>query len=361
MGVVDDIINLSWDLTVKENWVVLGKVLVIITELETILGVRPLFNRDELEVLEHMLEKTPDLVVHKLEFKKFLLRLVNYDDFEIFLLKRFKLTSDDLVNISVKSKGANPAPEIKLETRTKNYNLYGDNSSEFDKLIEDNKYLKSQLHQKDLEINDLKNQLQIANDYSNQLETTIKQSSSSKIPTNSIENLKVIRQQNSIIELLEHQNSIYQQELQNFIEKDKRNEIKFNELVSKINQSSNLTNLIQNKLNLNEDHNSKFQRFLKNSPFIKQYYFFYNYKKQNNNWGMIIINSFTLLFTLIFVLNILQILWFFGLRMFKYISSLNQFQYIYDLYEPRWFDIPWWRSNNSIEAWLWELEDWFRI
>lgn len=350
MGVADDIVYRSWDIMIQQDSTTIGKVLGIITELERILGIRQLFHKLELNVLENMIDKTPQSVVKRHQFKQLILRLVGFHDFEEFLLHRFNLTHQDLLDIDLK-------PKFKVES----YNTYDtkySSDTELKKLYDDIKSREAQLQEKNMEINDLKRQLEIANNYSRQLESTIKQNASPNdlLPTNSVENLKKIRQQNSIIELLEQQNNIYQQELQNFIEKDKQNELKFTQIANEIEKSNKLTAGLQNKLQL-DDLQSSWHKLLTNLPFVKQYYYYYHYKQQNKNWGIVVINIFTLLFSLLFVLNFAQLAWYLLMWLF---TSKSLLEYTYDLYEQGWFEVPVWR-NNWIEGWLWELEDWLGI
>ena len=373
---IDDIISQCWDRMNDGDTTVVGRILVVIAELERALSVKSLLLRDELSLLESMMEKSPDLKLKKGEFKHFLLRLVKYTDFDKFLLDRFKISYGDLLTIAnstrTRHKIFTNEPQQRLEpTKKFNYRLATDlvakendilhRDGEIIALTQENMQLHADIKRVNLQVIDLKRQLESSNAYATLLETMIREKSTNDLPVKSIDNLKKIKQQDMVIKLLEKQKNQLQQELDEFLVKDAQNELKFKQLANQINQSTKLQNSIKDKLQMNEPTTTskKAQSFIKNLPFVKQYYLYYTYKQQASNPGMVILNITTLLFTTILVLNMVQLMIYLAHTIFDSHSSATD--YIYDLYGVEWrVDFAIWKKFDFIEGLLWEIEDWLQ-
>jgi hypothetical protein len=373
---IDDIINQCWDRIIDGDTTVVGRILVVITDLERALSVKSLLLRDELSLLESMIAKSPDLKLQKSEFKHFLLRLVKYTDFDKFLQDRFKISYGDLLMIAnstrTRHKIFTNEPQQRLEpTKKFNYRLASDlvakendilhRDGEIIALTDENYQLHADIKRVNLQVIDLKRQLESSNTYAALLETMIREKSTNDLPVKSIDNLKKIKQQDLMIELLEKQKNQLQQELDEFIKKDLQNELKFKQLANQINQSTKLQNSIKNKLQLDEPTtpSKKAQSFIKNLPFVKQYYLYYTYKQHASNPGMVMLNITTLVLTTILVLNMVQVMIYLAQTIFGSHSTMAD--YIYDLYRVGWnFDFVIWKKFDFIEGLMWEIEDWLQ-
>lgn len=165
----------------------------------------------------------------------------------------------------------------------------------------------------------------------------------------------------------------YQGDIKKFTKQDESNQKLTLELNQSLIRQKDLIDGLKAKLELKPSFNNgkseKLEKFLRNLPFIKQFYIYHKYQREHKNFGMIFINSITLLFTTIIILNMFKLLLYITVS-FKTIGGNNDnlLDYVYEeekrsiwsteYSEPKiegWKQIPWLEYiAYRIQDWLYE-------
>lgn len=376
---IEDLINLCWFRTTKQilvDYIYIKQVANLVREIENALLIKSFFIESEVDLLNQMINNKPNLKLHKKDLEQFLLKLVQYPNFDLFLMKRFNISVLDLKKIiyvpykhnfnsmSVKNKSLNSyiLEDDNGDNKLTNNNKLYINSPTFDSNVLNSPKSKEILETKvsdNKKIQCLESKILELNEYIFSLES---QSENKFIAE--IENLKnQIEIKNLKIKELDDLCSYYKITFDEIKDKEMKNEKTINELQVGIESQSLIISNLKSKLNLNEnpDFNSKpYKNFLINLPFLKQYYFFFKYKKEVKNINLMVLNIITLILTCIIIVNIIKFL-FLALLSICYPSFKND-AYIYKKNGLKYSRINstfvWWKEIRWIDYTIYTIKEW---
>lgn len=199
----------------------------------------------------------------------------------------------------------------------------------------------------DTTVEELNRQIDLLTSYCAQLQATVEKHISENYSSlDSSEAEKKIRSQNSLIELLQQQNNIYQKELTSLINRCKDHDRLTQVLANKIYENEKLQQKVDQSINEN-------QGLFKNLLFLVKYQSIDGIR--NQDWKIFIINIIGLFLCIIFAINLIQFVFFLP-ALFK-----SQHKgYLYEHDQSYWSQIEIWKSP-TIEGWVWLLEDWLGL
>jgi len=148
--------------------------------------------------------------------------------------------------------------------------------------------------------------------------------------------------------------------LEKYEKNDQNNEPIVQELIESITKQDVLIESLKKKLVLDESGSKdRLKEFMINLPFLKQYYMFYKYKQENSNWGNLVMNAITLMFSSFMVVNFFKLVLYMGTWIATYHSTEL---FTYDDYGTGWFSTQstfvWWKEIEWIEYAVYYLRDW---
>lgn len=414
----------------SKDFVYVSQALDLIIKLQDLINCREqLLSSNEKLLLLKMASDKPLLKLFRHELEPFILRLVNFRDMEQFLVERGRITPYDIEKAISRSKGPfrkplspynmkintakSPARPISTSTPM-TYNLRPQSKQTvsppqspvmlrarpFDR--KEMNGLRTSVLMKEQQLNDREDQYSSVASENNQL------SSTNRIQYKRIQNLEAdlknlkkyvetleyqLERQNTekpntfadrnIIKELVHKDSEnekviqhlericdnHQKELLEYKTKDEKYEPIIEKLILEMNKQDVLVSKLKHKLELDntQSNNHSLQHFLKNLPFVKQYYMYYKYQQDQKNFGILFINTAALCLTSVMVLNVLKFVFYFII----YLCDMNRtthesdlLEYIYDDYGiNNWFSsndaaFVWWKEIEWLEYWVYRISDW---
>lgn len=227
---------------------------------------------------------------------------------------------------------------------------------EIQQISSENRQLVSTTTTQNRKIVNLQNEITNLNSYVKNLEDQLTHRSNGNVQ----QLLKKVYERDSTIKNLEQLCSEYQTELEKYEKNDQNNEPIVQELIESITKQDVLIESLKKKLVLDESGSKdRLKEFMINLPFLKQYYMFYKYKQENSNWGNLVINAITLMFSSFMVVNFFKLVLYLGTWIATYHSTEL---FTYDDYGTSWFSTQttfvWWKEIEWIEYAVYYLRDW---
>jgi hypothetical protein len=227
---------------------------------------------------------------------------------------------------------------------------------EIQQISSENRQLVSTTTTQNRKIVNLQNEITNLNSYVKNLEDQLTHRSNGNVQ----QLLKKVYERDSTIKSLEQLCSEYQTELEKYEKNDQNNEPIVQELIESITKQDVLIESLKKKLVLDESGSKdRLKEFMINLPFLKQYYMFYKYKQENSNWGNLVMNAITLMFSSFMVVNFFKLVLYMGTWIATYHSTEL---FTYDDYGTGWFSTQstfvWWKEIEWIEYAVYYLRDW---
>lgn len=340
---IDELINLCWErINVHSNhngFIFVEKILDLIIEMENILKFKGLFTTDEVKLLRLMINEKPLLKLYKVDILRFLLRLVQYPDFELYLKERANLSLSDLrrllrserlktynimltsrnnnlgINLDKHSRITPPTSPIQKDT----YGFTRKLPNPKDK-VSDTSYIHEDRGRFN-NVGNLETEIKRLNNYIKTLENRLTERSTDRNIRDLLKDLK--NKDRKIVEL-ENLCKMYQKEILDYQVNEERKRPAINNLILSLQRQNELIGNLKSKIDLDlQDEYSKgtkkkFISVIRNFPILKQYYIYFKYKNQQKNFGMLIVNIITLILSVIILINIFQ----FALYIFIWIINV---------------------------------------
>ncbi|KAK6198743.1 uncharacterized protein RJT21DRAFT_122360 [Scheffersomyces amazonensis] len=401
---IEELLSTGWECvnpkstgtSLNDNeYIYIAQLVKIIEKLESVLSIKQLLTDDELKLLRNMIQTSPSMKLHRNQLKEFLLKMVHFDRFEIFLQTRFQISpgavriivnkstdNNNINNINNSNNNINihdvnskykvnnnnnveneqsrfsfqkqqlntPPPEVNhLKLQEKN--------TEIQRLTTEISSLQLSLEIKDRRIRELDDELQTINKHVHNIEQQLRKRPEQR---NTNDLLNRIKDKDGNIKSLQQLCNQYQKEIKELKNQQSVNKLQMNELIKNLNENDRLISNVQNKFKIE----NKIDSIILNLPFIKQYYNFFKYRKQQRNWGLVVINIITLILTTIILLNGLQFVLYVTLWFITSLSSKNQqLEYVYDNYGDPLFGLQstfqWWKEIEWLEYLIYTIQDWY--
>lgn len=402
----------------NEDFIYVSQILDMFNELQRLLKCPNLLNKAEIQLIESMAIEKPLLKLYHNEVVRFILRLVQYGDFMRFLRDRCGISSADIERLLDENRSLprKPLSSYSLNTNIDNwrntksmststpmtfterlrkqtsspsnstpfkrrelYNL-APNSEELNRPLSSqhnwinlaDKYSPSidPLLRKTQELQDEVISLKT---YIDTLESQLNRvSTSNAVLAESKTLLRDFASKNADLEkkirLLEDMCEKYQKRITLIEAEDIPYENLIHKLALETRKQEQLIQGLKSKLKLDEhaSRRARFKKFLRNLPFIKQYYIYYKYQKDLKSFGMVLLNVVTLFLSCIIIINFLKFVFFFSMGISSSLLASDAFEphYIYDKYQENdyWpssaLKFEWWKEIDWLEYLVYSIGDW---
>lgn len=363
-SIIDKLIDICWKrVRGTSDFIFLSQIRPIINEIQDILQKDSLFNERENEIIKQFIQSDPMKKLQKQELKKFIDRSVEFGNFEIFLLNRHRLTSQDIKRRIEQNSFLNDSmtdtkiPRL-LPTREYKYKVWDELRQRDDYIKEktqalDSKDLKysqllSQIDEQHLTVKALKGENLTLKKHIRELESQL-----SKQPpvnaTNAVYGLQ-LKERDLTIKKLDRVGKEYKKRIGQLEQQQLEASKAMNILKQSILEQDKLVGKLKEKLiNKTNDDKSDLKKFITSLPIIKQWYILLKYKMDNRNTKMLALNIMLLLVTAWLFGMVLQMTYRTGILLFS--TSPSPATYIYDNYGRNrlsfrlgfdlWRNIPW--------------------
>lgn len=363
-SIIDKLIDICWKrVRGTSDFIFLSQIRPIINEIQDILQKDSLFNERENEIIKQFIQSDPMKKLQKQELKKFIDRSVEFGNFEIFLLNRHRLTSQDIKRRIEQNSFLNDSmtdtkiPRL-LPTREYKYKVWDELRQRDDYIKEktqalDSKDLKysqllSQIDEQHLTVKALKGENLTLKKHIRELESQL-----SKQPpvnaTNAVYGLQ-LKERDLTIKKLDRVGKEYKKRIGQLEQQQLEASKAMNILKQSILEQDKLVGKLKEKLiNKTNDDKSNLKKFITSLPIIKQWYILLKYKMDNRNTKMFALNIMLLIVTAWLFGMVLQMTYRTGILLFS--TSPSPATYIYDNYGRNrlnfrlgfdlWRNIPW--------------------
>ncbi|CUM67420.1 uncharacterized protein PRCAT00005115001 [Priceomyces carsonii] len=399
---IDQLIDISWDRVTKnaesKNFIYFSQIIQLINQMENLLECDSLFTDEQIQLLNLIIDEKPLLKLFKVDLASFIMKLVQYPNLETFLRERTNLSGSDLrrklelsyrrplspfkqrdwapekskfTTSSIYAPSIRPASSRSLLSPPLSppiYNKFGssglsdrqkeERDIEVAALSKESIHLSSKNRAQSKRIQDLEKETEALNAYINSLE---KQLSSSK-PSAKFEIkdlLGTIAHKDRTINNLQERCQKLEEEVKEIDGNDSGNKAFVQNLAFALESQDKLIKELKLRLSLDTPvEKRKIKTLLQNLPFIKQYYYFFKYRHEQNHLGLIVINIITLLFTTIILLNLIKTTFYF---IFWVFNNRLATDYIFEDDLNSWITTEstfvWWKEIEWLEYIIYRLSD----
>ncbi|EGW35324.1 uncharacterized protein SPAPADRAFT_132013 [Spathaspora passalidarum NRRL Y-27907] len=389
---VDDLINLSWIRTargVNREYIYASQLQSVIAEIEKALAIGSILTEDEMRLFIKLAEKKQDMKIKKTQLKELISAAAEMHSFEELLQTRFNMGESDIRRcLNVPSSGydehtKSPIVPVSrpLSSRTPSDERSGAKSDKgllWEELHVKDKYIHDKDHEIELKntenlnlrrinreqeksIRKLDNELSVLKNHVRSLESQLSKIPGERATRNLLTKLK---DRDLVIKSLEQVCEEYRENISDLEKKEAENFKELNEIKKTLNHQDQIFENLQKNLPVGSTGDTKLKGFLMNLPFVKQYLYYLQYKHENKDVKMFILNIIALIFAACLVGNILQLIFYVIMAFIRSKGECETAQYVYDDYN---FNGGWltrssffdnWRGIMWLEELIYRFTDW---